>query len=436
MAEDTTAVPVEAPIEAPVEEPQQQVEEQEAEQPSLDGGRRAAKLGALEVARQRAEAYRQAGERAQEPAASAEPIEAEPAPKVDEHGRLHDPKTGEFVPKDEDTAVVATEASAAAPPTDGVQPPATEGSPKLTRIPLPEGHPLRIANGLEYIDATPEQERYVRWAMNKYVEAEQYKAELTEEREARMRLEARSSATEKWQQTPEYRHAVETYYRIAEQEGGDAANVYWRGQQSTFEALQRQEYDQQKTVVDAEEEARSGQTWINDTWQATERMPEFVRQMPSFQQMFNDQLKILDAAINAGSLQFEDGEKMRDYFFAEMLVPRVLRDPTVQAAWGRIQSDKQAQEKAEAQRKQAEAEAQRQRDLEAAKLAAQEQQKRDMATRRAAAPTNPLAKVGGGVPMNGTLPEVPADDSAASPQQLRRQGRQAAREAARQRFGT
>ena len=451
MADVETAVaePVAAPaVETPAAEPApapaapaEPVAEATPEQPK-------GPLSRAEARRQmQAERVKRTSEQttATEPVQATDPAAPTPAePVVDEHGRKHDPVTGEYLPAagDEDTKTPA-----ASPPESGAPDPAA-AKPQLTRIEVPEGHPIR-QSGVDAIHvSTPDEERTVKALLNgtyhRRQEVESLTQKLTDletkyraEREKNIKLESTQAASEKWKQTPRYREIVEEYHEIRDTRGEGPAQAFWRGSQDELNELVEGEQSERMSAVAAEEAEAVGRTFISDAWDRMSKLPDYLRQLPDFGRWFSEEVDTLNMRAEKGHypelariekeaerldfLHTKLRDQMRTRFSVEPAAVAVLNAQI--AAKSKVDAEAQAQAKAAV----AAAEAQR---IEAAKKQGAEEFKRAAADKRVASPPNPIPP-GTGSGRNGAVPATPVDTSKLSAEQLRRQMKTEARELTR-----
>jgi hypothetical protein len=264
-------------------------------------------------------------------------------------------------------------------------------------------------------------------------EVQERDAKITQLSEKLARLESGQVAQSKWQQTPEYKAAVERYHQIRENVSPDAASQYWKGVESQFQAIADQEYESQISNYRAEADARAGDEFIQEASRLSLAwVPPAIRALPDYDNLFQRAVRGFDAEIGAGNyshVQTGDVETLQQEFkryFQSVLV----RSTNAQAAMKAASAQQAVQQQTAAAKALAE-----QRRLERVQQDAVEAYKRSLAQTRAATPPHPLGQVGSGVSQpTHTTPPTPGISSDVSPQAARKQARQSAREAARQFF--
>lgn len=388
-----------------------------------------------------------------QPTAGAEPV-------VDAHGRKHDPATGKFLPESgEDSGQPSDPRSVASTPPSGdtpADPSATPNEePQTVRIQLPEGDIRRVAGGLEYIDVPKELEQFVRWNVNNHARQRELAAQqerIKELQQENLRLKAQQTAAQKWQQSEAYQKAAQEYREILDTMGEDAAKNYWRGVQAEVRAEAEREFAQQWQQAQAAEYEALGKRWLQDTYQRVSRdIPAAIQALPGFRSWFQQTASVfedLDLGADPQFAQLTDAESRAEYLhglFARMLETRLRNEPAVRALIQRAsaarttpavqtppappspQSQTNGQAGAPAPPPQP-SEAQ-QRLIDEVANRAVEAFKRELAERRVANPTHPLAGLTGadrGVHAGGSDLED-ADINAAPPTQQRKLLRDRAR---------
>lgn len=436
-----SAAPVESgQVETPATEAPQTAAPEQAQQPEQRGplSKREARAALLESHRARRESrLSQAHERVTQDT-------DEEQQSASEGGPRRDPATGRFLPAEAATEPTheasTTEASSTGTEAEPEAVPESQGPPKTVRIEIPDGDLRRLVGNLDHIDVAPEMEQFVRWSLNNVVRrnrVEELEQQLRQEREERIRLESRFAATSKFEQTPEYQQYAEMYHRIRESEGEDAAKVFWKGIQTDLQRLQDEEYQTRIGEITREESQRRAQTWAGEAYQrAQTSLPQEIRTLPHFGQLFQEALQLFDRAVELGHYQYlandPDRANKLHAAFQKELGARLRRDPEVARI---VDSIREHQSRAAAAR--AAEEARRRQAEQKASTDAVESFKRDAANRRTAQPPNPLATVNEQAAGTRALAieEEQPDTSNMSSARLRQHSKRKALEIARSRLG-
>ena len=344
----------------------------------------------------------------QEPAV-ADSTAVEPAtPVVDEKGREHDPKTGHFLPADggeQTTEAPPAEAGTA----DQVAEPAAEGArPEPIRIAIDQDHDLRNQGVTEIKVVDPKDEQAIRaWLNSTGVrkrdleearrERDEARAENRQHKDQDLRREVDGEVLQEWQKTDQYKAYVEEYENVRDSVGQGPASRMWQGIQPELRALQEQAFGARMESVDQERRAQAGEVWVGEAWSHTTKLPEGIRNLPDFRQLFGEAVEDFGDAVKRGRYPEikEVGETAHDEF-TKFFAQRLQQRPAVQDLLSK------SKEAADRQRAQNAVKTQRARAAEAARVAAAakgavDDFKRGAAETRAAAPPNPL----------GTIPSQP-----------------------------
>lgn len=367
---------------------------------------------------------------------------------VDEKGRKHDPATGQFLPENGETQG-QPEAPAADTRAADAQPdpkPAEERATGIS-VPIDPKHPIR-GMGLEAFTASnPTEEQALRALLNgtysRRQEVEALQTKLDQERRLRIQLESSQAATQKWQQTPEYKAAVDEYNLIADTAGEDAANRYWRGIQGDLQALQRAEFDERMGAVTQEATAEAGQAWLNEAWGHTAAMPTEIRSLPEFQRWFQEEVEVFDTLVERGrydhirrSVSPQEFGPALHREFAAVLRRRIAAEPTAAAVIRKLNAPPAPPAAPVPPAAPApSAEEQARREAEIRREAVEDFKRQSLAT-RTATPPHPMGSLANATRDGqvGGAGEEEVDTSAMSPEHRRRFHRAQARKSANAHF--
>lgn len=451
--ETTTAAPAaDAPVPAePTAAPEPQAPQQESPaepQPT----------GPLSKAQARAAAREHARKVAERAQAEQSPMGDKPEPVVDATGRVHDPVTGKYLPKEgePDTAVTSGELSpeAAAQPPEGE---ATEpaAKPQVYRVELPQDHALR-AQGLDALEAsTPEQERAIRALLNgtytRRQEAEKLTAKVAELEAKLVQQEASKAASDKYKASPQYQARAERFHKMRELEAtGElpegTASEWWRDVASIeIQNLEKGEVHTRMQAIAAQREVEAAEAWKNEAWSnVSGRLPQEIRSIPSLNVWFDDAVEDFNNRLDKGRYpQFDtpdfnakpehERRATLEAEFTKLFNSHLLQQGSVREAFARIR-DAETRKAAEARTRAEQAAREKAaREKAAAEQAAVEKFKREAAEKRQANPPHPLGRVNGAVrtdvsAVDGTpaAQELPADRHGMM-SQLRQRARERAR---------
>lgn len=434
----------------------------EAQQPEKTGPltKREARRGLRESARQRAEQLQQARS-TKEAAETAVTEDGEQAgtkqPKRDAKGNLHDPEDGKFVSKEEQDAAPqdqGSETPAADERSEEQEPEAAE-RPEARRIPIDADHPV-AEMGLDHIEVADEQaEQVVRallngtYARRQDVEAAQQAArqaqnEAMELKKHVLRIQASQEAAQEWKSSPQYAEHRERYLRIKETVGEDEARAYWNSPdvQHELRELTDERFKEQWQQVEEQQLAQDSQRWVQDRYQHfQERMPEPIRNLPDYNQWFQNAVKAFDAELQAGvhpHIGEGDVEALNDEF-AKTLSAYIMRQPGAKEAFAQAQKRQQEREQGRQRTVEAQNQRKQQRELERAKKEGAEQVKREAADTRRKTPPHPMGALSdaqrGDDAVIGAEAEEGVDTSSMTPHQLKKHLKKKSRQDARRYFG-
>ena len=315
------------------------------------------------------------------------------------------------------TESVTVEATAA--------PQAADGPPEgMVRIELPEGHPLRD-QGDTHLDVPRDKERTFRAAVNaaaRRAEVDAAERRVQEERVARLRLEAelkfvREQGSQFW--TPEHQA---TYDDLARAYGQEAAGAYKRGQQQRAEGAMAEVREQADLQAVQQHWSGEGEKFRTEAYQV------LPGQFPGLTQ--NE----VDSAITMYAMEVK---RVQDAAWAN--VAHTMSRIEFERRWAqgfRYSGDDflavagdylKTRPGVIAQSKAAiDAAALRERQIRADAEAAERDRMKNAGQRHATNPHRALGGVPTGSRTTDTTPAAP-DLRAMTPEQIKRQGREAAR---------
>ena len=362
--------------------------------------------------------------------------------------------TTEVTPEGEKTAQEeeskGTTAEGEKPEGETEKPDGESVTPEPIRVEIPEDHPLRTDQGASFLTAaSPQEERQIRALLNatftrrKDVDAKdtviaERDALIAEYEQKDARREAHSTATQKWQGTPEYKASIERYNEIKETVGEEAATQYWKGVEAGFTELAQKEYDERMKVIEtrnAEKQTQAaeaaGMAWAEEAYsRASVRVPEYIRNLPNYNAWFNEAIHSFDSELQLDHYpHLKDGDlEGAHQEFYRFLGARLAREQAVTKAL-RANTAAKEQEGKTAATKAAEQERQRQKD----RADAVTEHKQEAAKKRKETPLHPLgnlSSVDRVSPLESTDGGEP-EAADLSPHELRRQMRQGAVETGR-----
>ena len=412
-------IPVVAPVVAPpVVESAAPVAPAKPEGPL---SRREAKTALQESLRQRA-------------AAPAEPV-------VAPEGRSPDAVSVEAkVPGASETPKVATSPVETLAPPGPASPAAAPAAPQPIRVPIPVGHALR-EQGLEFLTAhSPVEERALYAVLNSYTRRQEVatlQAKVDEYQRRETERAAREAAEEQWKAKPEYNTIMAQAQELRETHGDAVADQFLRGFNADFDKMARQEIEARMGEIDQQRIAEAGERWTNEARTRVLALPESIRALPIFNEVFNKAVQSFNSELGLGHYDDENGvcrlkngDEMHQEFF-RFLNARLRAQPEVTALVNAVSVREEQGRTAAAARA-----AEEQRRIEKIRLDAVEDFKRQEAAKRTAMPPHPLGNLAA-----VSRDRLPAGSEAAEPaanvpiNQLRRDARAAAAERAKQRFG-
>lgn len=330
--------------------------------------------------------------------------------------------------------VAGTPAPAAIPPV--VAPVTAPVAPQLILIPIPEGHPLREMGVTELVARNPQEERAQRANINSYTRRQEVatlQAKVDEYQRKEAEQAARKTAEEQWRARPEYRTVMEKAQELRDSHGDEVADQFLRGFNADFDKMAQQEIEARVGEIDQQRIAEAGERWTNEARTRGLALPESIRALPIFNQVFDAAVQSFNAELGLGhypQLQPGMSEEMHQEFF-RFLNARLRARPEVVALVGAV-SEREARNAATAAARAAE----EQRRIEKLKQDAVEEWKRQEAAKVAASPPHPLGNLAA-----VSRDRVPVGSEAAEPaanvpmSQVRRDARAAAVQRAKQRFG-
>ena len=317
---------------------------------------------------------------------------------------------------------------------------------------IPENHPIGGSGEKFLIAADPQQERLIRGLLNgtytrrqdveaKDVVIAERDATIAEYEQKDARREANTTATQKWQGTPEYKASLERYNEIKETVGEEAATQYWKGVEAGFAEIAQKEYDERMKVIEARNTERqnkavdaAGMAWGEEAFnRASVRVPEYIRNLPNYNDWFGEALHSFDSELTLGHFpKVTDPEGAHQHFYS-FLGARLAREPAVTKAL-RANTAAKDREGKTAATKAAEQERQRQKD----RADAVKKHKQEAAKKRKETPPHPLGNLSG-VDRVSPLESTDGDKKEAAHEtahQLRRRMKAGAREDGRRHFGS
>ena len=338
-------------------------------------------------------------------------------------------------------ALPAVQAAASVTPTP-VEPPKPL-APQTFRVEIGGDHPATRGRPQTFEFDSQDKADVFRALVNgtyyRVKDNQELQAQVRDLTEWKARREAGDTAQSKWQQTPQYKSAVERYHQIRDTVGQEAASEYWKGVESQFQQLADAEFGERWGQFESETAEREGQRWAEEAQRrATAWVPQAIRALPDYARWFNKAVAEFDAAMGTGAfsdpadpeyIRPGDVEGMHKAFTRRLQASITSKD-SARAAYKTAQTQQQQIQTTAAQQ----AALAKLRD-DRLKVEAVEQYKRSLAQTRTAVPPHPLGNVGPGVsqpaPVAAQSEPIPAE---ASPHQVRRLLRGNVREAARRYF--
>lgn len=259
------AAPAEAPAapEQPASQPEPVQEPSAPKEGSGEGEKPQSARDALQRIRERA--------RGQRTAERTESIASKVNQPRDEAGRFKaEGEVAEEAPAPESGGPEADAAPGEGTPATGEKP-VPEG---FTRIPLPDGHPLR-SRGVTHLDFPKDQEEYGRWAVNSAIRASEADRAIREAREAKLEATRERAEAQFWR-----KHSEEFFGEDFKQTYEDLKNTYGEDYAEEFKEgrLAKARQKMQEVVEAANEEFhkeevhRTGERFISLALQDARRM--------------------------------------------------------------------------------------------------------------------------------------------------------------------
>ena len=306
----------------------------------------------------------------------------------------------------------------------------------LIEVEVPAGHPvlegLGLKGGIKVQDEASA--RAVRALANgtykRVAEVQELETENRQLKEQLVQRNSREKAQEKWKKSPDYQQAVDRYTRIKEEEGAEQASAYWKLIQRQFEDVVRQEYQAESSEMEAQEENKAAERWVGEAYERTTRIPQEIRQLPEFSDLFTATVQSLNAELEAGHHPEVRSAADAHKLFAQLLRLRLTGHPRVKQVLQQLDARDKAKSPAPESQPTTPLNAQPPVDPV-------EQFKRDAADRRRAAPPNPMGQLTRsavtGEPV-ATEDGGEVDFANVTPYEARRLQRQKARDSVRARF--
>lgn len=270
----------------------------------------------------------------------------------------------------------------------------------------------------------------------KELEAAQTKADAYEL--SQLREETKRTTLAKYRETPAFKEAEERNRQIqqAEVDGTIPKGSAARDWQITVAEFEKVVDAAVNEVVAKREDAKTdaaAESWIDEAYQRADgRIPDLVRALPGYRGWFEQAIKSFNSELGLGHIQIPEASDGHEEF-RQFLAGVLSRQGDVQKALQLIEL-----RKTEATAAAKAAEDTRARELKAATDKAVEDFKKSTAAQRTQAPPHPLGNLN--APRTAPPTGEPASQDgrpapASGDQNLRREGREAARQRARERFG-
>lgn len=344
--------------------------------------------------------------------------EAKP-PVVDEHGRLH-AADGTYLPGE--ATKPSTKDGSVLPP--AADPAAAAVVPTGIKVQIPEGHPLREMGLTEFTAANDLEAQGLRASLNGYVrrqDVETMRAERDALQQKLLHREARESAQQKWQKSPEYEAAVDRFYKTKDlEDSGDlpagTADRVWKAEVAELRDLEQKEVVAREDALVEQEMARYADEFTAEAWNRTVAVTPEIRNLPEFSRWFEEAVENFDFEATKGryaqQLAKHETPEARAAELHELFRisfgSRLMREPAVMEEFRRQQAADQATTTNNA------AATERARlEREAADRAAVDRHMKELADKRRASPPNPLAAAAAtGRPDRVSVPAPSGDDLA------------------------
>lgn len=182
--------------------------------------------------------------------------------------------------------------------------------PELVKVDIQADHPIRTSMGVDpfFEVATENQARSLRGLLNGTYARLKEVADLTAERDKfqdeNARLQADKAAEAKWKSDPRAAAIDTQYAEILESHGQEAADQYRRGADVERDKLADEEYAGRMKVVQEQRATQAGEAWAVDSWhRATERIPDFVRNIPTYNELFGKAIKSFDKELELDQVE-------------------------------------------------------------------------------------------------------------------------------------
>jgi hypothetical protein len=288
----------------------------------------------------------------------------------------------------------------------------------------------------QFVATSPQQERALRAALNSYVRRAQLDTAITENaalKAEKVEREAREAARQTWQSDPKYAEMMGKAQELRETYGDAIAEQFLRGFNADFDQMAQKEIDQRMGEVRNQETAHAVDAWTQEAWSNASSLPEAIRTLPTFGKAFQDAVESFDSEMALGHFPQVQNAEQAHREFMRFFGARLTAQPDVVAVY-RSLGQREEQKRTAAAAKAAEG----QRRLDQIKLQAVEEYKKHEAEKRGQAPPHPLGNLAAApvarVPA-AVGPEAAVVAANVPVSQLRREGRAAAAQRARERFG-
>ena len=199
----------------------------------------------------------------------------------------------------------------------GEKPAEVAAAPELIKVDVPADHPIWNATKEHAFEVPNEpQARAIRGLINGSYARLQEVADLTKQRdtleEENVRLRADKAADTKWAADPRRAAMQQQYDEIRESQGQEAADQYLKGAEVDKDKLAAEEYDERMKVVQEARGARAAEAWSGAAWErASANIPDFVRNIPSYNEWFGHALKSFDKELELDQvLDPQTGQKL------------------------------------------------------------------------------------------------------------------------------
>lgn len=354
-------------------------------------------------------------------------------------------KVPEAKPAATPTPVAATPVADPAKSAEAAAPvaPAVIPEPQKFEVVIPADHPAARGKlgGLKYTFDNQEQADAMKAMLNatyvrpKELEAAQAKADAYEL--SQLREETKRTTLARYRETPAFKEAEERNRQIqqAEIDGAVPKGSAQRDWQVTLGEFEKVLDVAVQEVVAKREEGKTdaaAEAWIDEAYRKADgRIPDLVRALPGYRGWFEQAIKSFNSELGLGHIQIPDASDGHEEF-RQFLAGVLARQGDVQKALQLIEMRKT--EGVAAQKAATEA---RERELKAAVTAGVEEFKKSTAAQRTQAPPHPLGNLNAprtAPPTGDPVPPAGRQPPAEGEQNLRREGRNAAMQRARERL--